>query len=69
MKWFFQKAGNGFTAAILGDSPFSLRPILDRDHELQSRPHVGDRADFHIHQTGIKSAVANRIFRQVGGDS
>jgi len=37
------------TAAMtLGVAPFLLRPIVYRDDELQSRPHLGHGADFDI---------------------
>ncbi len=54
---------------LLDDSTFLFRPILDRDHELQSRPDLGDGADFHVHQAGIKPALANHIFREVSGNA
>src|SRR6266478_7353223 len=46
-----------------------LRAILDRDHELQSRPDVRDRADLHVHQASIKPALSNHIFGEVGSDA
>lgn len=46
-----------------------LRPILDRDDKLQSRPDLSHRAYFNIDEAGIESDLANHILREVGGDA
>jgi len=42
-------------------APFLLRPIVYRDDELQSRPHLGHGADFDIDEPGIEPALTNHV--------
>src|SRR5208282_5489786 len=46
-----------------------LWTVLDRNHELQSRPDVCDRADLDIDQASIQPALAYHILSEVGGDA
>src|SRR5438132_1592422 len=43
--------------------------LLHRNHELQSRPDIGDGAHFDVDQTGAQAGFANDVLGKVGGYS
>ena len=46
--------------------PVAEWAIFDRDHELQSRPDIGDGADFDVDQAGSDAALPHDVFVEVG---